>query len=59
MININITILICLLCVIIEHLHIEYMISFRSILCIINLFGLYYILQYQTYLYHIVYNQNS
>lgn len=45
MININITILICLLCVIIEHLHIEYMISFRSILCIINLFGLYYILQ--------------
>jgi len=45
MININITILICLLCVLIEHLHIEYMISFRSILCIINLFGLYYILQ--------------
>lgn len=45
MININITILICLLCVIIEHLHIEYMISIRSILCIINLFGLYYILQ--------------
>ena len=45
MIDINITILICLLCILIEHLHIEYMISFRSILCIINLFGLYYILQ--------------
>jgi len=45
MININITILICLLCVLIEHLHIDYMISFRSILCIINLLGLYYILQ--------------
>jgi len=45
MININITILICLLCVLIEHLHIEYMISLPSILCIINLFGLYYILQ--------------
>ena len=45
MININITILICLLCVLIEHLHIEYMISLPSILCIINLLGLYYILQ--------------
>lgn len=45
MIDINITILICLLCILIVHLHIEYMISFRSILCIINLFGLYYILQ--------------
>lgn len=45
MININITILICLLCVLIEHLHIEYMISLSSILCMINLLGLYYILQ--------------
>lgn len=45
MINLNITILICLLCVLIEHLHVDYMISFRSILCIINLLGLYYILQ--------------
>ena len=45
MIDINITILICLLCVLIEHLHIEYMISLPSILCIINLLGLYYILQ--------------